>query len=269
MIFLASLIFAVLLFVVPGELLLVMLSHAVPIVPPLQALIALNVLVYALVLLGVRLARRVLIDFDYSESAFGGVRLKEWLDVSSCRWLNVLGLVSVASGALLLVSKGKLPVPFWFLFGAVVLGLWDIVKRRQLLTLPGDLPGPRFDLEAVTPLSEGSGRKVEFDWTLWETPASGAGTLNVAFTFSDAEYLAARGLERYPRAPLENYSRYPRERFTASVQQVAAYFREHSEKHGFSAFAEMVNIVCFARSIQYAKDEETRNEADLSAVESN
>ena len=123
MIFLASLIFAALLFVVPGELVLVMFSHAVPFVNPLQALIALNLLVYALVLVGVRLARKVLIDFDYTEKAVGGLRLKEWLDVSSCRWLNILGLVSVTTGALFLLSKGKLPAPFWFLFGAVVLGL--------------------------------------------------------------------------------------------------------------------------------------------------
>jgi len=57
--FLASLVFATLLFVVPGELVLVMLSQAVPFVTPLKALIALNILVYALVLLGVRLARTV------------------------------------------------------------------------------------------------------------------------------------------------------------------------------------------------------------------
>ena len=262
MIFLASLIFASLLFVVPGELVLVMLSHAVSFASPLQALIALNVLVYALVLLGVRLARKVLIDFDYSESAFGGVRLKEWLDVSSCRWLNVLGLVSVASGALLLFSKGKLPVPFWFLFGAVVVGLWDVLKRRPLLSFPGELPAPRFNLDTLAPMTNASGRKVEFDWTLWEAPSSGDTTLKSEFSISEEEYSAARVVARYPGSPVENYARYPRERFTDSVQRVAAFFRDYSEKHGFSPLMEMVNIVCFTRSITYAKDEETRNQDD-------
>jgi hypothetical protein len=262
MIFLASLIFAALLFVVPGELALVMFSHAVPFVSPLQALIALNVLVYALVLVGVRLGRKVLIDFDYQEKTVGGLRPKEWLDVSSCRWLNILGLVSVTAGALLLLSKGKLPVPFWFLFGAVVLGLWDVVKRRQLLSFPGELPAARFSLEAVTPLTDGSGRKVEFDWTLWETSASGTGSLNAAFTISEADYTAAKGLSRYPVVPVENYARYPREQFHGSVQQVAAFFREHSENHGFSPLMEMANIVCFARSIRYASDEQTRNQPE-------
>jgi hypothetical protein len=262
MIFLASLIFAVLLFVVPGELGLMAVAHVIPIIPPLPALIILNVLTYALLLLGVRLARKILIDFDQTESSFGGMRLKEWLDVSGCRWLNTLGLASVTAGALLLVSKGKIPVPFWFLFGAVVLGLWDVLKKRRLMTFPGDLPDPRFNLEAVTPLGDGSGRKVEFNWTLWESTSSGDGSLNAAFTFSESDYSAARSLDRYPKVPLENYTLYPREQFTRSVQQVAAFFREHSETHNCSAFHEMVNVVCFARSIRYAPDEETRQVAD-------
>lgn len=259
MIFLTSLIFAVLLFVIPGELALVMFSHAVPLVTPLQALIALNALVYALILVGVRLARKVLIDFDYQEKALGGLRLKEWLDVNSCRWLNILGLVSVTTGALFLLSKGKLPVPFWFLFGAVVLGLLDVMKRRQLLSFPGELPAARFDLEAATPLTDGSGRKVEFAWTLWETSPSGTGSLSAAFTINETDYSAAKGLMRYPVVPVENYARYPREQMSASVQQVAAFFREHSETHGFSSLMEMANVVGFVRSIRYASDEETRN----------
>jgi len=262
MIFLTSLIFAVLLFVIPGELALVMLSHAVPFVAPLNALIILNVLVYALILGGVRLARKVLIDFDYQDKTVGGMRLKEWLNVNSCRWLNLLGLVSVTSGALFLFGKGKLPVPFWFLFGAVVVGLWDVLKRRQLLSFPGELPAARFDLEAATPLTEGAGRKVEFGWSLWETSGSGSNSVNAAFTISEADYAAAKGLTRYPVVPRENYARYPREQVSASVQQVAAFFREHSEVHGFSSFMEMVNIVCFVRSIRYASDEETRNQPE-------
>ena len=262
MIFLTSLIFAALLFVIPGELALVMFSQAAPFITPWQALFALNALVYVLILLGIRLARKVLIDFDYQDQAVGGVRLKEWLNVNSCRWLNILGLVSVGSGALLLLGKGKLPVPFWFLFGAVVLGLWDVLKRRQLLSFPGELPSARIDLEAATPLTESAGRKVEFDWNLWEGAASGPGSLNASFTISEADYAAARGLKRYPVVPRENYARYPREQAGASVQQVAAFFRQHSEVHGFSPLMEMANIVCFVRSIRYAPDEETRNQPE-------
>ena len=262
MIFLASLIFATLLFVVPGELVLVMLSQAVPFVTPLQALIALNILVYALVLLGVRLARKVLIDFDYVGKTIGGLRLKEWLDVSSCRWLNVLGMASITALALLLLSKGKLPVPFWFLFGAVLLGLWDVVKRRQLMSFPGELPASRFNAEAVTPLPDGSGPQVKFNWALWANFTGGNDSLTATFSISEADYASAKALARYPLTPVENYARYPLEQFNASVQQVAAFFRKHSEAHGFSPLMEMANIVCFVRSIRYASDEETRNQPE-------
>jgi hypothetical protein len=182
--------------------------------------------------------------------------------VNSCRWLNLLGLVSVTAGALVLLSKGKLPVPFWFLYGAVVFGLWDVIKQRQLLTFPGDLPVPRLDLEAMRTPTDGAGRKVDFNWSLWETAASGGDSFTAAFTISDSDYSAARGLSRYPVVPVENYARYPREQFSASVQQVAAYFREHSNAHGFSPLMEMANIVCFVRSIRYASDEETRNQPE-------
>lgn len=262
MIFLTSLIFAALLFVVPGELLLVTLSHAVPFLSPLPALIVLNVLVYALVFLGVHLARKALIDFDYADKTVGGLPLKEWLDVSSCRWLNILGLVSITACALLLLSKGKLPVPFWFLYGAVVVGLWDVVKRRQLMTFPGELPAPRFNAEAATALPDADGRKVEFNWTLWETTTGGKDALTAAFSISEADYSEARNRARYPQAPLENFARYPRDHFTVSVQQVAAFFRQHSEAHGFSPLLEAGNVVCFVRSISYASDEETRNQPD-------
>lgn len=182
--------------------------------------------------------------------------------MSSCRWLNIVGMVAVTAGALLLLAKGKLPFPFWFLFAAVVVGLLDVIKGQKLLSFPGELPTPRFDLATVTPVPGEAGRKVEFEWTPWESTTGDQGSLTAAFTISDAEYSAAKGLLRYPRAPIENYAHYPREQFKASIQQVAAFFRKHSETHGFSPLGEMANIVCFVRSIRYAPDQETRNQSD-------
>lgn len=260
MIFLSSLVFVLVLFVSPGEMLLVSMCRALPFVPFLASLIAVNLAVYALVWVGLRLGRKVLIDFDLAEETVGGLRLREWLDVSGCWWLNLVGLAAMGGGTFVLSSKGQLPAPCWFLFGAVVLGLWDVLKRRRLLSFPGELPAPRFSAEAIQ--LDSGGRPVEFNWSLWEEPSAGPGTLSATFTFNEEQYLAARGVERYARVPLENYTRYARERFTSSVQQVAAFFREHSRKHGFSAFLEMVNVVCFARSIRYARDEETRNVDD-------
>lgn len=262
MIFLTSLIFAILLFVVPGELGLMALSHAMPFISPMPALIFLNVLVYALVFLCVHLSRKALIELEYADADINRLPLKEWLDVSSCRWLNILGLTAVIAGALLLLAKDKLPFPFWFLFGAVVVGLLDVVKKQKPLSFPDELPTPKFVVDTVTSVPDGDSRKVEFKWTLWENATGRIDSLATAFFFDNGEYSSAKGLHRYPRVPLENYTRYPREQFSSSVQQVAAFFRNHSKKNQFTPLKEMTNIVCFVRSIRYAPDQETRNQSD-------
>src|SRR5437879_3569009 len=124
MTFLSSLIFVLVLFVIPGEMLLVSICRALPLVPFLPSLIAVNLGVYALVWVGLRLGRKVHIDFDLAEETVGGLRLREWLDVSGCWWRNLVGLAAMSGGTLALLSEGRLPTACWFLFGAIVVGLW-------------------------------------------------------------------------------------------------------------------------------------------------
>ena len=162
MIFLTSLIYALLLFVIPGELALVGLAAVLPGIPTIVALVGLNLLAYAAVFGLVYVGCKAYRDFSLGEHQAQEVRLADWLEINRCRWLNFLGLGGITAGAFVLASTGRLAMPFWFLYAAIVVGLLDILKKDRLVTMPSDLPAPRFD--PTTAATGKDGKKVEFAW---------------------------------------------------------------------------------------------------------
>lgn len=256
MIFLASLIFAVLFWAVePG---LMVLTKLVPGVPYVAGLVGLNAAFYFAILSGVRAGRRFYEDFRVGEKEAQEVHLRDWLEVNRCRWLNILGFLGISIGAGAVFFTGRLPPPFWFLYAAILVGLLDAMKRNRLIAVKSDLPTPRFDLDKSAPLPEGRGRKVEFCWRPWPEPGVPSEEFCAEFTIDADEYQHARNLPRLPTGNLENYLCYVRDEFTQSVQQIAAYFRRQSEKREFTVLQEVGSVICFTRSIPYASDEETR-----------
>jgi hypothetical protein len=258
MLFAASLIYAMLF-----PLLAIFFPVAAKVVPFLPNIVAVGLLhagFYLLLVMALRLSHCVWEDALGNQS--NARQLRAWLDVRGCQWLNLASLLILGTITGLLAVSGLLPYQNWFLCGAGLLGMHDLYRGNPLLRFRNELPAPRFNLEAVTPLADASGRTVAFGWNLWEASTPGTGSLNAAFTIGETDYSVAKSLSRYPVVPVENYIRYPREQFNASVQQVAAFFRKHSETHGFSPLMEMANIVCFVRSIRYAPDEETRNQPE-------
>ena len=260
MIFLTSLIYALLLFVVPGELALMGLAAVVPGIPTIVALVGLNLLAYGVVFALVYVSRKAYRDFSIGEHQAQEVRLADWLEINRCRWLNYLGLAGISAGAFILASTGRLALPFWFLYAAIVVGLLDILKKDRLVTIPSDLPAPRFDPTTAT--IGKNGKKVEFAWRAWSADGLAGDEFQTAFLISDAEYQRARGQGRYPTRDLENYVRYVQEQFGNAVREVAAYFRQQSEEKEFTAVQELGNVVCFARAIVYADDQNTRGVPD-------
>jgi len=260
MVFLASLIFCVLFWAVePG---LMAVAKLLPGMPYRISLATLNGGLYGMILLAVRAGRTFYEDFRIGEKEAQGVRVREWLEVNRCRWLNVLGLVGISTGAALVFLTGRLPFAFWFLYAAIIVGLLDVIKRNRLITVKSDFPAPRFDVNAATLLPEGQGRKVEFRWRLWSEAGAPAEDFTASFTIDTKEYQQARDRPRLPADTPENYLSYVRDEFPPSVQQIAAHLRHLSEEREFSVLQEVANVICFVRSIPYAGDEVTHYGAE-------
>ena len=236
------------------------LSPVVPGLPTVAALVGLNLLVYGAVFGLVYVGRKAYRDFSLGDQQAQEVRLADWLEINRCRWLNYLGFAGISVGAFALASAGRLALPFWFLYGAIVVGLLDILKKNRLITMPSDLPAPRFDPSTATTGKDG--KKVEFAWRAWSADGLAGDEFETSFVISDTEYQKARGQTRYPTSNLENYVRYVQERFGDSIRGVAAYFRQQSEEKEFTAVQELGNVVCFARAIVYADDQVTRGVPD-------
>lgn len=234
------------------------LALMIPSVPYVLALTILNAALYFAILAVVRAYRRFYEDFRVGEIQTQGVQLRDWLEVNRCRWLNVLGLVGISAGAASVFMAGRLPLPFWFLYAAIIVGLLDVIKSNRLVAVKSDFPSPRVDLNTVPPPNEGQGRKVEFRWRPWPDGGGVPQDFTAAFTIDHEAYQQARNLSRLPTDKLENYLQYVRDGFTLSVQQIAALFRRQSEEKEFTVLQEVGNVVCFTRSISYASDEATR-----------
>lgn len=254
MFFAASLIYALIFPLL--ALLFPIAARSIPLLSNFAVIGFLHAAVYLLLLIALRASHAVWEDVDDRRMVR---QVRACLDVRGCQWLNLAGLFIVGIIAALFLVSGLLPFQNWFLCSAVLLGLLDLYRGNSILPYPSELPSARGNLDSVTPLPEDTGRKVQFQWKLWDASHSNSDSLEASFVIREEDYAAARAVERYPVRPLENYVRYPLEQFSASVQQIVAFFREHSERQGFSAMMEMANVICFVRSIRYASDEETRN----------
>jgi hypothetical protein len=265
MLFLSALVFAVVMYLLPGELLLVsFVAQATS--SPLEFHLALtlgNAAVFALICAAVRFTRISVFDLGRERGGFSS-RLAEYLDVSGWRWLNLLGLVGIGSGAALLAIDGQIPFPFWFLFAAIVAGFADILKAPRVVPLPKDPPAPRYVPAPVPETPERpEGKTVQFTWEhFFPGEANRSLRRSQEFTLGQAEYDAARGLERFPRRPIKEYTRYVREGVSPSVQQVAEYFRNETVRERQSPVEEVMNVVGFARGIVYVDDEQSRGSSD-------
>ncbi len=262
MIFLTALIFTVLLFVVPGELLLHWLARwmARPGLEEWIVLLLLNVFVFVLLFVSVRFTTVVIFDVGWERGRMTR-RLAELLDVRGWRWLNLIGLVAVGTGAAILALEGRLPYPFWFLFAAITLGLFDLLGVREIVPLPAVRPFPRFD-PAPLP-AEAYGKRVSFTWEFWRAGQTDRPAIkSQEFILGDDEYSQARSRERFPRRPVQEYLKYVRLGFSPSIQRVTEHFRDASAADRLSSIDEVMNVVGFARGIEYRTDEETRDTGD-------
>ncbi len=257
MIFLTSLIFAVLLYVIPGQLAVVILARLISPSSEWAAMLALDAALYAVIFAVLRFTHFAYRDFGWDRRGMND-RLSELLDVRGARWLNLVALAGISLAAWWLFESGRLPVAFWPLYGAVVLGLLDLFGKDTLIPLPTNLPKPVFTFLSEAPETLGGTRIVEITWP----PAERGEPLTHSFVVADAEYEGARAVPRHVTNPLANYGRYTREHFGASMERAVRFFRERSLTSAGTPAEEMLTVVNWTRAIPYASDTETHGVAD-------
>lgn len=259
MLLLTALLFAVALFVIPGELVLVWLAGLMS-RPGLEERIVLglmNAAVFALFSVGIRFTRLVLFDLGWEHGRLTH-RLADWLDVTGWGWLNILGFLGIGSGAAILTVTGGLPYPFWFLFAAIVIGLVDIVGGHAIVPLPKVRPRPRFEPEPE-PQPDPAGKTVTFTWQFCRPgPPERLEAKRQEFVLSGEEYQDARGVKRFPTRPVQEYLKYVTEGFSSSVRRVTTHFKDESATEDYSPIEEVMNVVGFVRAIEYRSDDASR-----------
>jgi hypothetical protein len=187
--------------------------------------------------------------------------VKAWLEVRGCRWLNFAGLVTVGAGAVFLWIAGDFPQQLWFLHAAIVVGFLDILGKDRLLELPGHLPTPRVADLVAPEVPEVAGKQCSFAWHPWSDDLI-ALSCEQTFPIRTDEYNNPRSRERFPTAEVRNLARYVRDGHCDSVAQVIVFFRRRSIEQALTAEQEMEDVVCFARSVAYVPDMETRGVED-------
>lgn len=262
MILLSSLIFAFLFYVIPLELLLVALAKMLGDWRLTETLwlVALNVVAYVAILFVVRASKGAYEFFEGPREAHYK-KLKGYLDLRGSRWMNLYGVVLVGGGAAFFFYQGLLPIPFWFLFGAIVLGLFDVFYKDQLFIWKRPLPDP-LDLDDLKkrekPLSDDI--SLSFKWHFKPLPTMGESKKYAeTFRFLKTDYESACKIERHDQIDRNNrdYPRYIHDGLTTDVQILAHWFRTQSDVQELSPLAEVENVVTFVRSIRYETDQVT------------
>ena len=253
---LTSSLYTLLLYVIPGELLLVALSQILPI-PVWLGLVIFNLAAYMVIYLSLRLGGVV---FDDLASATDGLskHLHAALEGRGLRWLGLAGTAVVGAGAIVLALAGQLPLPFWFLFAAILVGLTEHFKAVTTSQPSASLPTPRFDLASLEPVT--TGQAVIFTWSCPVQPRDGSSmVITQSFLFTEAEIPEPAGVPALPAE--QRLPRYVLTRFEASLQQVAAWFRGYSEHQKLDALGECAHVIAFARSLVRASTSPATDES--------
>ncbi len=267
MILLTSLIYALLFFVIPLQVGLVFLAGQIGNwwIEEHLWLGIFNLAAYVLIFLGVALSKGAYEFFEgYREAHFK--RLKPYLNLRGSRWINLVGLILVGAGTLFFFFQGLLPLPFFFLFLATLLGLGDVFHKDELLVWKRPLPEPLEEKTLPLPKDLPEGMEewkrevypISFAWNF--VPAAGGreSRFREKFEFSKEDYEAAQAIERHN----DNYPKYVQDGRTYDVCFLARWFRERSEEFGLSVLDEASHVVAFVRSIVYESDEVTHGVED-------
>ena len=257
MLFLSSLIFVVLMYVIPGELGLVILSPLLVNfsgLPYSVALAVLNGIVYVLILVTLFISKYAYDELQLEQEQTHRI-VKEFLSVRGCHILNLFGVIIIVAGSLVFLVAGALPSAFIYLYAAIVVGFLDIFYKDRIVQFSGDnsLPVPMYE----TPTVDDEEPNAVFKWVYSRYDTSTADSHQASIRIGQSEYEERRSRERYSKTSLSDFALYVIEGETPSVVKLAWKLREISEELRYTAIQEAENIVSMVRSIPYASDQVT------------
>lgn len=267
MLFLTSVIFALALYVLPGEWVLWMLAKFITSsgVSAYTLLVAFNGVAYAAIYAGVRFSKIAYEDMLWDQRESHPI-LKGILQVYGCSWVNVAGLSLLGSGAVVLLLRGSLPIPFQFLFAAIGIGFLDVIAKEELIPWRQFQKQPRTILPEFTDLPPdaqklASYKKCELTWDYPRAAATEPHSLSLYLESS--EYEEAKAMNHHPE-DVSALAMYVKEGPKSSVKEIAARIRQKTIKGDLTPFEEVENCVFMVRSIIYTKDEDTHGVRDYS-----
>jgi len=258
--FLASLIFVLMLYVIPGILALNLGAGAMHDLLPLPAagwLFIFCGLVYVAALVAVKVGRWHLHEWVDENEERQRV-LEQIFDVSRCAWINLVGLVLIGIGAGFLALRMDLPYQVWPLFAAALFGLGDLFHRSTLVPLPNELPAVQFEEATFGFDTEDQKdrpadvKTVKVKWSL--EGESGKKTFERDFSVSNAEYHKAHEQQRLPR-DRKGYVTYVEDGGVDDLKQIAKAFRDMSKEAKLSSIEEVQNVVSMVRELPAAVDQ--------------
>jgi predicted transglutaminase-like cysteine proteinase len=272
------------------SLLFVLLLYVLPLHVPLAALVGslrpepgggrvgflvACALLYVVLLLLFNIAGRLYRYFGLDKDGFHR-RVAEWNRSDGCRWLNFLswaGILGTVAWQFAGNSYDLLQAP---LHAAVLLGLHAIMGRARMLDLPDLLPLPDPlvpppeesrpvppDGESAPPPSLHPDKTIRLSWPVWEPRAAAAPArpCEAEFRIRGDEYAAACSMERPPRT-VDSMASYARDQAGNSLAEVVGFCRAHSRKHYFTPMREVMHVVGLCRAISYAHDSDTHGTED-------
>jgi predicted transglutaminase-like cysteine proteinase len=271
LLFLTSLLFAVLLYGIPGVLLLLILTKFLHLqfgaIPESIIFLGMAGLLYIALLALVRFTRLHLMQWRDNDSDREFI-LRQIFDVRQFKWINFLGIAVTAAASLVLILQGALPYAFIPLFAATLLGLLSLSGTATLVPLDPIYPDPRYDDDLYSPPEEDSDStlseppeavKRNISWSLVRDTGNLA--FDHAFELAEESYASATSIPRYPKNQ-EGYIRYPVEGAIPEIRSLASSLRDLSIQNKLSTIEEVQSIVCMVRQIPYATDMETHNSED-------
>ncbi|MCB1101190.1 MAG: hypothetical protein KDL10_02430 [Kiritimatiellae bacterium] len=259
MIFLASTVFILLLYVLPGFWVLDRVAHSwLPSgIPDGIKFWFLAVAVYAVCLLTVRIGRFAYDDFQVGREKYP---LKSFLDPRGCRWLTGMGLILIGAQAAYMTSRWAMPYSFVPLYAGLLLGFFDL-RRRPLPSIDyPELPESSVEETGAPPLADVAGHSVTLQWEYLE---HGQGDSWVRF---DKTYVlssqATRGPVVLPPGDPQAYTRLVKEGLDDGIREIAADLRSESRERKYTPLQELENVVRMVQSVPYRPDRTLAGGAD-------
>ncbi len=252
MLFLATVIFVCLFYIVPGFWLvdLGVRWGAIPFVSPAVFFWLLAAVCYGACLLAVYFGRWAYDELQLEREAF---QPKPYLDARAIRWLTWIGLPFIGWQFYEMTTRWAMPYQFAPLYVALLIGFFDLRRRPVSLALPDGLPGPRY----VAPMEPGTGAGEEITLR-WEYLARGNSPEVHMFEMKlgiDREHYerARHELHFVPSKPAD-YARFATQGPMDDLRLLAARLRAESQARGYDPVHEVENVVRMVRSLSYRAD---------------